>query len=188
MIMDDCDLGSAAAVLPGASATSPARYATASPGSSSRRKRHDEMGDALSAAMGRIVVGDPLDETMQMGRSRPRSSASGWRATSQRGVPKAPYSPPGAAARPTLGRGFFIEPTVFARVDNASTIATAEIFGPVLSIIAVRDETHAVDLANDSPFGLNASVLTSDVDRAYAVVRQAPERDGRAQVAAGRCR
>jgi hypothetical protein len=109
---------------------------------------------------------------MEMGRSRPHSSASGWRATSRRGVPKAPYSLPGAAARPTLGRGFFIEPTVFARVDHASTIATAEIFGPVLSIIAARDEIQAVDLANDSPFRLNDSVFASDVDRAYAVARQ----------------
>jgi acyl-CoA reductase-like NAD-dependent aldehyde dehydrogenase len=68
-----------------------------------------------------------------------------------------------------LDRGFFIEPTVFGNVDNSSTIAREEIFGPVLSVIAADDEDHAVSIANDTIYGLNASVFTNDVDRARAV-------------------
>ena len=71
-----------------------------------------------------------------------------------------------------LNRGYYIEPTVFARVDNDSVIAREEIFGPVLSVIPARDEEQAIALANDTNFGLNASVFTNDLDRAKAVARQ----------------
>ena len=68
-----------------------------------------------------------------------------------------------------LDRGWYVEPTVFGEVDNSSTIAREEIFGPVLSVIAADDEEHAVAIANDTIYGLNASVFTEDVDRARAV-------------------
>jgi acyl-CoA reductase-like NAD-dependent aldehyde dehydrogenase len=71
-----------------------------------------------------------------------------------------------------LERGWFVEPTVFGNVDNSSTIAREEIFGPVLSVIAAEDEEDAVNVANDTIYGLNASVFTNDLDRARAVARQ----------------
>ena len=71
-----------------------------------------------------------------------------------------------------LDRGWFVEPTVFGKVDNASTIAQEEIFGPVLSVIPADDEDDMVAIANDTIYGLNASVFTHDVDRARAVARQ----------------
>lgn len=71
-----------------------------------------------------------------------------------------------------LNCGFYIEPTVFANVDNAMTITREEIFGPVLSVIPVDNEAAAVDIANDTVYGLNASVFTNDVDRAYAIARK----------------
>lgn len=67
-----------------------------------------------------------------------------------------------------LDRGFFHEPTVFANVDNSSTIAREEIFGPVLTVIPAEDEEDA----NDTIYGLNASAFTNDVDRARHVARQ----------------
>jgi acyl-CoA reductase-like NAD-dependent aldehyde dehydrogenase len=69
-------------------------------------------------------------------------------------------------------RGFFVEPTVFGNVDNHSTIAREEIFGPVLSVIAADSEAQAVEIANDSIYGLNASVFTNDAERAYATARE----------------
>jgi acyl-CoA reductase-like NAD-dependent aldehyde dehydrogenase len=71
-----------------------------------------------------------------------------------------------------LNRGYFIEPTVFGNVDNSSTIAQEEIFGPVLSVIPVDNEEAAIETANDTIYGLNASVFTNDVDRAYATARR----------------
>jgi aldehyde dehydrogenase (NAD+) len=71
-----------------------------------------------------------------------------------------------------LSKGFFIEPTVFGRVDNHSTLAREEIFGPVLSVIPADDEAHAIRIANDTPYGLNNSVFTNDVDVAYKIARQ----------------
>jgi acyl-CoA reductase-like NAD-dependent aldehyde dehydrogenase len=71
-----------------------------------------------------------------------------------------------------LERGWFVEPTVFGNVDNSSTIAQEEIFGPVLSVIPAEDERHAVAVANDTIYGLNASVFTNDVDRARDVAGQ----------------
>src|SRR4029079_8852342 len=71
-----------------------------------------------------------------------------------------------------LDRGWFVEPTVFGNVDNRSTIAPEEIFCPVLSVIPADDERHAVQLANDTIYGLNASVFTHDVDRAREVAGQ----------------
>ena len=71
-----------------------------------------------------------------------------------------------------LDKGWFVEPTVFGNVQNSFTIATDEIFGPVVSVIPARDETEAVAIANDTIYGLNASVFTDDVDRAREVAGQ----------------
>jgi acyl-CoA reductase-like NAD-dependent aldehyde dehydrogenase len=71
-----------------------------------------------------------------------------------------------------MNRGYYIEPTVFGNVDNHSTIAREEIFGPVLSVIPADNEAHAIEIANDTIYGLNASVFTNDIDRAYAAGRQ----------------
>ena len=71
-----------------------------------------------------------------------------------------------------LDRGWFVEPTVFANVDNSTVIAQEEIFGPVLSVIPAQDENDAIKVANDTIYGLNASVFTNDVNRARDVARQ----------------
>ncbi len=135
-------------------------------------KRHDDFVDALSDAFGKINVGDPFDAASQMGplameRQRDRvehyiaqGKADGARLASGGGRPA------------HLNRGYFIEPTVFAGVDNSSIIAREEIFGPVVSVIPASSEEQAIEIANDSIFGLNSSVFTNDPERAYAVGRQ----------------
>ncbi|MGV0803888.1 aldehyde dehydrogenase family protein, partial [Mycolicibacterium elephantis] len=68
-----------------------------------------------------------------------------------------------------LPKGFFVEPTVFADVDNRMTIAQEEIFGPVLSVIGFDDDDDAVRIANDSIYGLSGVVFANDLDRAKSV-------------------
>jgi acyl-CoA reductase-like NAD-dependent aldehyde dehydrogenase len=68
--------------------------------------------------------------------------------------------------------GYFVEPTVFDGVTESMTIAREEIFGPVLSVLRFKDEADAVRIANDSPFGLQASVWSSHIDRAHRVARK----------------
>ncbi len=137
------------------------------------RQRHDEMVEALAANFAQVRVGDPFDETTQMGPlAMQRGSATGSRGTSPRASTKARRSPTGGGRPKDLERGWFIEPTVFGNVDNSSTIAQEEIFGPVLSVIPADDERDAVRIANDTIYGLNSSVFTQDVDRAREVAGQ----------------
>ncbi|MFE5583557.1 aldehyde dehydrogenase family protein [Kitasatospora sp. NPDC056531] len=69
-------------------------------------------------------------------------------------------------------KGWFVEPTVFAEVDNASTIAQEEIFGPVLSVIAYEDDDDAVRIANDSAYGLGGAIWTGDPERGRSIARR----------------
>jgi aldehyde dehydrogenase (NAD+) len=69
-------------------------------------------------------------------------------------------------------KGFFVEPTLFADVDPASTIAQEEIFGPVLCVIPYEDDDDAVRIANDSIYGLSGAVHSGSLDRALSVARR----------------
>ncbi|KAJ8134241.1 hypothetical protein OY671_012546, partial [Metschnikowia pulcherrima] len=71
-----------------------------------------------------------------------------------------------------FNKGYAIEPTSFANVDNRSRIAQEEIFGPVLALIPAEDEEDAIRIANESSYGSNGSVSTHDADAAYRIARQ----------------
>jgi len=136
------------------------------------RARHDDMADALAAAFARIRVGDPFDAQTEMGplaMRRQYEKVADYIAQGQRDGARLAA---GGGRPQGLDRGFFVEPTVFAHVDNGMAIAREEIFGPVVSIISADGEEDAIAIANDSPFGLNASVFTDDADRGYRVARR----------------
>ncbi len=136
------------------------------------RKRHDDFVEALAATFSQVKVGDPFDPESQMGplaMERQRDRVEGYIAKGKEGGARLATG----GGRPShLNRGYFIEPTVFGNVDNSSTIAREEIFGPVLSVIPADSEEHAIEIANDTIYGLNSAVFTNDPDRAYAVGRQ----------------
>jgi acyl-CoA reductase-like NAD-dependent aldehyde dehydrogenase len=169
VILDDADISSAAAVLAGAECFLTGQVCSSLTRIVVSRNRHDELVDALSSNFSQVVVGDPFDVHSQMGplaTRRQRYRVEGFIA---KGVEEGATLAAGGARPKHLDRGWFIEPTVFANVHNSSTIAREEIFGPVLSVIPADDERHAVTIANDSPYGLNASVFTNDIERARAV-------------------
>jgi betaine-aldehyde dehydrogenase len=78
----------------------------------------------------------------------------------------------GGGRPPGLGRGYFVEPTIFVDVPVASELWREEVFGPVLAVRTFRDEEEAVRLANDTRFGLAAAVMSADVERCRRVARR----------------
>jgi (Z)-2-((N-methylformamido)methylene)-5-hydroxybutyrolactone dehydrogenase len=73
------------------------------------------------------------------------------------------------AEGPSLGKGLFVEPTIFTDVHNGMRIAQEEVFGPILSVIKFSDEDEAIKIANDIPYGLAAGVWTQSLDRAINI-------------------
>jgi aldehyde dehydrogenase (NAD+) len=172
VILDDADLGTAARTLARAECILSGQVC----GSLTRivvtRARHDALVEALAGVFSRVQVGDPFDPMSQMGplaASRQRDRVEGYIA---RGVADGARLAAGGGRPKGLDRGWYVEPTVFGNVDSRSVIAQEEIFGPVLSVIPADDEQDAVRIANDTVYGLNASVFTPDADRARQVAAQ----------------
>jgi betaine-aldehyde dehydrogenase len=127
--------------------------------------RHDEIVDALCAAASGWVVGDPLDEATQMG---PLISA-GQRERVASFVPDdAPVAIRGQAPD---GPGYWFPPTVLAPVSRTDRAAVEEIFGPVACVIPFSDERDAVEIANDTIYGLSGSIWTRDGAKALRTAR-----------------
>ena len=172
VILDDKDLEAAARTLAGAECFLSGQVCSSLTRIVVTRRRHDELVDALAGAFSQIRVGDPFDGATQMGplvASRQRDRVEGYIA---RGIADGARLATGGGRPKDLERGWFVEPTVFGNVDNSSAIAQEEIFGPVLSVIPAEDEADAVAVANDTIYGLNASVFTNDIDRARQVAGQ----------------
>ncbi|MBU9560834.1 aldehyde dehydrogenase [Burkholderia multivorans] len=136
------------------------------------RAKHDRMVDALVEAARGMVLGDPLDDATSMGPLATAAQRDVVERLVAQGVSDGARLAIGGKRPAHLTRGFFFEPTVFANVDNRSRIAQNEFFGPVLSVIPADSEQHAIDMANDTIFGLNAAVFTHDTERALQVARR----------------
>jgi aldehyde dehydrogenase (NAD+) len=121
--------------------------------------RMAEAMEIARAAVAKATVGDPNDETKRLG---PVVSEVQYRKINdliQKGIDEGAELVAGGTGRPEgLEKGYFIKPTVFGNVTNDMTIAREEIFGPVLSIIAYKDDADAIRIANDTEYGLSGYV------------------------------
>jgi acyl-CoA reductase-like NAD-dependent aldehyde dehydrogenase len=172
VILDDMDLETAARSLSRAECILSGQVCSSLTRIVVTRSRHDELVEALAGMFSQVRVGDPFDPQSQMGplaASRQRDRVEGYIA---RGVADGATLATGGGRPKGMDRGWYVEPTVFGNVDNRSVIAQEEIFGPVLSVIPAADEQDAIRIANDTIYGLNASVFTNDVNRAREVARQ----------------
>jgi aldehyde dehydrogenase (NAD+) len=136
------------------------------------RSRYDEVVDTLAAFASSLTVGDALDPATQIGPMASQTHRDRVEGYIAKGASDGARLVVGGGRPSAQDRGWFVEPTVFADVDNSATIAQEEIFGPVLSVIAYGDVDDAIRIANDSDFGLGGSVWTSDLERGKDVARR----------------
>jgi acyl-CoA reductase-like NAD-dependent aldehyde dehydrogenase len=166
IVLDDADLAGATEALFAATMNNNGQTCNIGTRILAPRSRYDEVLEVFSGLANGLVVGDSLDPATQVGplaSARQRDRVEGYIAAGLAGGARLSTG----GGRPVhLERGWFVEPTVFSGVDNASPIAREEIFGPVLSVIPAPDEAAAITIANDTIYGLNAAVFTQDVDRA----------------------
>ena len=135
--------------------------------------RMDEAIEAARAAAEGIGVDDPAEHGDHIGPVVNQAQFDKIQALIQQGIDEGATLVTGGTGRPDhLPTGYYVKPTVFANVDNQMTIAREEIFGPVLAILGYDSEDEAVEIANDSVYGLSAYVYSTEMERAKMVARR----------------
>jgi betaine-aldehyde dehydrogenase len=171
IILDDADLATSIPELYGSGIMNNGQACVAQTRVLASRARYDEVVEAMTEAAKATVVGDPADMATGLGpliAERQRQRVEGY---IEKGKAEGARITTGGGRPAGIDTGWFVEPTIFADVDNSMTIAQEEIFGPVLSVIPYEDEADALRIANDSDYGLCGTVWTSDVDHGLDVAR-----------------
>ena len=133
----------------------------------------DQVKRAIIDAMAAFPVGDPADPKTAVGPMVLQKQYEQVQSYIRKGIEEGAEVLVGGEGHPKgLEGGYFVKPTVFVNVRNEMTIAQQEIFGPVLSVIAYDSEDQAIEIANDSEYGLHAAVLGADLQRARRVASQ----------------
>lgn len=173
VILDDVDLDAIIPELVSAATMNNGQACVGQTRILASRNRYSEVVDALTEALGALVPGDPsgnFDVTLgPLIAERQRDRVEGYIAS---GVSEGARITTGGGRPEGLDKGWFVEATLFADVDNRMKIAQEEIFGPVVVAIPYDDQADAIRIANDSVYGLSGTVWTSDVDAGIDVARE----------------
>jgi aldehyde dehydrogenase (NAD+) len=174
IILDDADLATTIPTLLPNSIMNNGQACIAQTRILAPRARYAEVVDAVVAGVEAMKVGDPMDPATEVGpvvAERQRSRIEGYLESGrEEGATVALGG--GRPSGPDFAKGWYVEPTVFSDVSNKMKIAQEEIFGPVLVVIPYDGDDNAVEIANDSSYGLCGSVWTADNDRGLEVARQ----------------
>jgi alpha-ketoglutaric semialdehyde dehydrogenase len=173
VVLADADLGHAARQVSIGAFGSSGQKCTATSRVIVERTVADELIDRLAAEAETWELGDPLDEATTMGPLASHDQlttvlAHVDAARREGGEPVVG----GRRLDGPLAAGYFVPPTVFRDVSPRAAVAREEIFGPVVAVIAVADYDEAIAVANDTPYGLSASVFTHDLTRALRFARE----------------
>ena len=173
VVLDDADVATAAGTAGGSICLNSGQVCAALSRLIVPRSKQDEAVAAAKAAAESVKVGGAFEEGVSMGPVASKSQRDTVVDYIQKGIDEGATLVTGGTAPPD-GRntGYFVQPTVFSDVTNDMAIAQEEIFGPVLAIIPYDTEQEAIDIANDSIFGLSGAVWSGDGDRAKRVAKQ----------------
>jgi betaine-aldehyde dehydrogenase len=133
---------------------------------------HDAVVESLIATLANVKAGDPLDPETKIGPLAHKGQYDKTLAYIQRGVDEGATLALGGGRPDGLDKGYFVSPTVFTGVTPDMSIATEEIFGPVISVLKWSEPEEAIRIANGVEYGLAASIWTNDISVAYATTRQ----------------
>ena len=136
------------------------------------RSRYDEALAIIAPGFTEVPYGDPADPGVLQGPQISERQRQRVLEYIDKGVSEGARLVHGGGRPAHLPKGWFVEPTLFADVDNSMTIAREEIFGPVMVVIPFEDDDDAVRIANDSPYGLSGGVTSASEERALAVARR----------------
>ena len=134
--------------------------------------RLDEAMAQIKTAIRKVKAGAPRDADTTIGPMVSQTQYERVQRYIRFGIEAGATVVAGGEGHPDGLGGYFVKPTVFSNVTNDMRIAREEIFGPVLCILTYEDEAEAIAIANDTPYGLQAYVISSNPDRASAVANQ----------------
>jgi aldehyde dehydrogenase (NAD+) len=170
IVLDDADLASAVPLALNAAFMNNGQACVAGTRLLVPRARLDEIVELVEATAATLRIGDPRDPSTAIGPLVNRAQYDRVQGFIRRGQEQGATLIVGGEGRPDgLEKGYFVKPTVFANVRNNMDIAREEIFGPVLSILTYENEDEAIYIANDSIYGLQAYVFSSQRERASRV-------------------
>ncbi|MDT7761462.1 MAG: aldehyde dehydrogenase [Mycobacterium sp.] len=172
IVLDDADLGAVLATAPMIACTHAGQGCAIQTRVLVPRHRYDESVHILKAGFETVPYGDPTDPANVSGPQVSRKQQERVLGYIEKGKAEGAEVVVGGGPPAHLPKGYFVEPTLFANVDNKMTIAQEEIFGPVQVVIPFDDDEDAIRIANDSAYGLSGGVFSANEERATGVARR----------------